>query len=308
MATAGAMAVSGQEAATPIFRTDSRLVLVNFAVTHGREAVLDLKREDVQVFEGREERKIAVFETPRTRGRTPLEAAFLLDVSGSVTGSALLDARVIEGGFLAGLERGALISIYSFAKYWKRHCALTRDAGVLAAALEAAERAKHNGTRLFGSIAEVAEDLAAGGATAQRVLFVVSDGFPYDDDTRAERAVEAANRTGVRVFPILLRHTEQSSSDNAERDAAMVRSEDIKLRPFVSLGEATGGRSFDPDFGLSRKTMGLILASTASLLNVEYTVGYYAEAEGKGRAQTVSVRLRDRRLGRVSGGTRTVVR
>jgi VWFA-related protein len=295
----------GQEAP---FRSEARLVLVQFAVTQGREARLDLKQGDVRVFEGRQEQKIAVFERPGDRERIPLEAAFLLDVSGTVVGNGLLDGRMIAGGFLAGLERGASISVFSFAKRWKKHCEPTRDGTLLEAALREAEREKHDGTRLYGAVAEVAREMGGSKRRAQRALFVVSDGLPDGDTARPEEAVAAAAAAGVRVFPILLRHGGRNRSGDAARDEAMQRELEMRLRAFAALGRETGGRSFDPELGLSRKTMGEILASTASLLNVEYTVGYYAAAEGKAGTRTVTVRLRDGRLGKVLGGERRVRR
>lgn len=302
-------AASGQETTVPVFRAGTRLVLTNFRVTKGGEAVPGIRKEDVSVFEGGKEQAIAVFEAPGTRERIPLEAAFLLDVSGTVVGSGLLDARVIQGGFLAGLGRGAEISVYSFAKEWRRHCGPTRDAGALNEALKEAGRQKHDGTSLYRAVAEVAQELGAAPRVAQRVLFVVSDGLPDGDTARQEQAVEAANAAGVRVFPILLRHSGRTVSGDAARDDAMRRDMEMRLLTFAGLGRDTGGRSFDPEQGLNRETMRRILASTAGLLNAEYTAGYYAgAAEGKAKPRRVSVKLRNGKLGKVSGGTRTVVR
>lgn len=305
---------SAQDATTtPTFRADSQLVLTSFYAVRQRQVVLDLKPEDVRIFEDGVEQTIAVFDPPVAgspeHAKVPVQAIFLLDVSGTVVGGGLFDARMLEKAFLAILRKRAEISIYSFAKQCRRLCPPTRDVGVLEAALYEAGRQKHDGTSLYKSIIQVAEEASTSSQIAQRVLFVVSDGLPDGDRTTSEQAADAAVKAGVRVFPILLRDTSQNTTGDEARDLAMRSSQEMKLREFTNLGRTSGGRSFDPHPIFNRDVFTRILESVADQLNVEYSVGYYSKAaSGKPKRRTVTVRLRDKSIGTLHGGTRGIVR
>lgn len=143
--SAALLAAGGEEMGRPEIRMDSRPV--GFSVAKDRQAVLDLKKERAGIFDGGGEQPIALFEPPSAKRRMPIEAAFRPEVGGTVMRGGLFDASTLENAFPAGLQRGASISIYSFAQEKQRLCAPTRDA----AAPVAGSRAKRESLcrRLF---------------------------------------------------------------------------------------------------------------------------------------------------------------
>jgi VWFA-related protein len=71
-AAAQAAAPATQEPATPIFRVQSRLVLLDVVVTDAKgNPVTDLKREDFQVFEDKQPQRISSFEPPAAHDLPP---------------------------------------------------------------------------------------------------------------------------------------------------------------------------------------------------------------------------------------------
>ena len=247
----GSCLSTAQQEVVPPLRVESRLVMVGFyAVSHGR-VVLNLKPEDVRVFEDGVEQTIAVFEPPSPvrvdRARLPIHISILLDVSGTVVGGGLFDAQLLQRAILAVLKDRVVISLYSFAKECKQLCPPTRELGVLEAALSAAARQKHDGTSLYHSIVQVAQEVQGSRQAAQDVLIVIPDGLSDGDHSTAEQAADAASRAGMRIYPVLLRHTARNHSGDEARDLAMQRSHEMRLLEFTGLGRITGGRSFDLD-------------------------------------------------------------
>jgi hypothetical protein len=84
------------------------------------------------------------------------------------------------------------------------------------------------------------------------------------------------------------------------------RAGEFRLKRFVELGRATGGRGFDPITPSPRAIVN-ILDYVVRLLSAEYIIGYYGTgAEGQVRRRRVEVRLRSRAQGKVLGGSRIV--
>lgn len=305
--------LAAQVESASLFRAETRLVTVGFYALRQGRVVFDLKPEDVRVFEDGIEQTIAIFDPPvpgaAERTQAPVHALILLDVSGTVTGGGLFDARMLQSAFLANLQSRAEISIYSFAKECQRLCPPTRDFGVLTSALSDAARQKSDGTSLYRSIVQVVQEAETAPPTAHRVLFVISDGLPDGDRTSSKEAADAALSAGVRIYPVLLRHSAQNISGDEARDSAMRRSHEMRLKEFTDLGRATGGRSFDPYPILNRGVLAQILESVADQLRVEYSLGYYSKAPAaKPKRRSVTVKIRDSSMGRLYGGTRSVVR
>jgi hypothetical protein len=73
----------------------------------------------------------------------------------------------------------------------------------------------------------------------------------------------------------------------------------------ASLGELTGGRSYDVQ-KLDRAVMAQILQGLVGTLRTEYIIGFSPEMSGNPTRHTLEVRLRDKALGKVIGGKRSV--
>jgi hypothetical protein len=73
----------GQEAPPePVtFHAQTRLVLLSFHVTHGKNYATDLKPADVVLLEDGKPREFTIFDSPATLGRMPLELVILFDTN-----------------------------------------------------------------------------------------------------------------------------------------------------------------------------------------------------------------------------------
>jgi VWFA-related protein len=74
----------GQEPPQPAsvtFHSQTRLVLLSFHVTHGKNYVTDLKPADVVLLEDGKRRDFTIFDSAATQGRIPLELVLLFDAN-----------------------------------------------------------------------------------------------------------------------------------------------------------------------------------------------------------------------------------
>lgn len=78
-------AASGQQAPQEppavTFQSQTRLVLLSFHVTHGKDYITDLKPADVVLLEDGKPREFTIFDSPATQGRMPLELVLLFDAN-----------------------------------------------------------------------------------------------------------------------------------------------------------------------------------------------------------------------------------
>ncbi len=292
----------------PKFKADADLVLVSFAVIRGKYFVLDVSPLDVLLLEDGHEQRIALFESPKTRNGAgfPLEVCLLIDVSGTVVFRNLITADMIHDVLVAGLKgRSGTVSVYSFAKQCRRLSPPSGEIHTIRHGIEEAFRQPADGTNLYEAVMHVCDDLSSRRSPGVRIMLLFSDGLA-DSDENASRAVDSAIRSGLRIFPVLLGHDFANSADPMASFGA--RAGEFRLKRFVELGRATGGRGFDPITPSPRAIVN-ILDYVVRLLSAEYIIGYYGTgAEGQVRRRRVEVRLRSRAQGKVLGGSRIVTR
>src|SRR5271163_1335082 len=77
-------ATAQQEPAAVTFSAQTRLVLVSFHVTHGKNFVPDLNAGDVTLLEDGKPRPFTIFDSPATHGRMPLELVLLFDINPAI--------------------------------------------------------------------------------------------------------------------------------------------------------------------------------------------------------------------------------
>jgi VWFA-related protein len=66
---------------SPTFQTQSRLVLLPFHATRGKQIVTDLDRSDIALLEDGKPREFTIFDTPSSEDRLPLEIVLLFDTN-----------------------------------------------------------------------------------------------------------------------------------------------------------------------------------------------------------------------------------
>ena len=319
---------------TPVFRTESSLVLVRFHVVQKNRYNTSLKPEDVVLLEDGAPRKFTVFENAMAANRTvPVEMTLLFDTSGSVMDEGLLNPLAFKETLLDNLE-GVRIAVYGFGTEMKRYCGPSRDYAQLQAAFAAlgthggkGERIELHlptkrqaqpggGTWLYEAVAAVSSEAAATPGDTTRMVLVFSDGFPTTN-SRPEDAAGLDRELGIPVYPVVLGHqklmqrmgevqAKQAPSGPSSRSLSYLTAKQNEIADFASLGELTGGRSFDPP-EINLSVMRSIVGTMVALIRTEYVVGFVPETSDAPRKHKLEIRLGEKNAGKVMGGTRTVV-
>lgn len=130
------------------------------------------------------------------------------------------------------------------------------------------------------------------------------------------RVVQAARELGIAVNPVLVgspdllqRHAVPQRIDQsiAKRKAAL-RATDYVAHTgwFHSLGQRTGGRRYNIDL-MDWISLSRITKSVSELARTEYLVGYYPRCvDEEVTTHEAKIRLKDKRIGKLRGGTRLV--
>lgn len=301
-----------------IFRSDTGLALVRFHVTNKKRYVQDLRPSDIDVLEDGVVQKLVLFEGPNSgpsgHRTIPIELILLMDVSGSVMNEGMIDAFIMKETLLDGLGGDVKISVYAFGNRVKRLCEPTNDVAKLKQAFDMVYKMNLGGTRIYESIMETARLASAGSATdVTRLMLILSDGFATTN-TPPRNAVQVANAYGISLYPMVLGHekivkqlqAENQRSNNGQPRNSRAMGKEMEIQDFAMLGELTGGRSFDPPMANSM-IMRSILKSMAGQIVCQYTAGYNPGApSATPQKHKVTVRLRNKGLGKLLGGTRLV--
>jgi VWFA-related protein len=307
------------------FRTETRLALVRFHAVQKNRYIDNLKPDDIQLLEDGVAQKIAVFEGPGTgRSAVPVEVILLFDVSMSVMDENLLDPFILKETVLDGIGGNVGISMYAFAQRMQRFNGPTRDVATLKQSMEQIRQFAHLGTRLYEAIVFAARDAAKAGGNVTRLMIIFSDGEPTTK-MKPDEAVKAVNAEGIQLYPVVLGHERLKQRMNRGAGAGMPpgkgnpnpgaqnpgqwRAQDLEqeMLEFASIGEATGGRSFDPPV-VSSTVLRTILAGVVQKVRAEYVVGFVPGEPGENqRAHKVQVKMIAKDKGKLQGGARSVV-
>jgi len=325
---------------TPVFRTETSLAIARFHVVHKNRYVERLKAEDIILLEDGAPRPITFFEGGIDSRRTvPIELALLFDISGSVTHQGLLDMVAFKTALLDGLPNLKL-SVYGFSANLLKFNGPTRNAEELSRAfhrvlnfktgvgpppqrirlqLPPKRKSDRGASWIYEAVQATAIDISRAPGNATRMILVFSDGF-QTTDTEAQDVAPLLKELGIPVYPVVLGHAaiaERIKQTNASRKAngelsegARRRLDDLEDREriildYASLGELTGGRSFDP-LMFTTDTLSQILAAMAGQVMFEFVAGFSPPPSGTPRKHKVEVRLRSKDLGKIRGGTRTI--
>jgi len=189
---------------------------------------------------------------------------------------------------------------------------------VAAAAADATPRPAVHSSISFAPGAGAARDSTQGNV----LMMVFSDGIPTTTSI-PEDAAEVCRLSGIPVYPVVLCHDrvldqikrlQESGRDRQGNFTAAANSRMMELRAteraiqdFARLGDLTGGRSFDTPT-MSLPVMRQILAFMVGQVRNQYLVGFVPDPPiGPPRQHKLEVRLLDKNLGKVVGGTRTAV-
>jgi len=334
-------ALAAQE---PIFRAGTTLATVGFHVARGKNYVTDLKPEDVVLTEDGEPRPIAFFEGGATKVRTTtVDIALLFDISGSVIEEGLLDTELWKNTLIDSLP-GASMAVYGFDAKLRRFCLPTRDTQLLTSAfnsllktnrrgpmlrpvnvpisLPPKRKSNQGGTWIYESVIGAVGDMVRQEDKSTRLIIIFSDGFNTTTSI-PEDAARVAREAGIAVYPVALGHwklvakiqqaQQQANADpsrpndSAQMRVGQLQNQELEIVNFASMGELTGGRSFDP-VTMSSDSLRRILNGMVGLVLSEYIVGFTPDPPGdKPAKHKITVKLASKETGKLTGGTRTIV-
>lgn len=297
----------------PSFGVTTELVYVRFHVERKGDYLGSLSKDQIRVLEDGRPQSVALLETPAMRERSiPPEVTLALDVSSSVMDIGLLDERLLKEVFFAGLSEQTKVGLCAFGGELRCLTPPTREVGELVdgfeRALVFARETRHQGTRLYDSIAEICRGEEKDGRV-QRAVVIFSDGLD-NQGGKVSDAVKAAADADARIYAVKLSQAFQDT-------AADLRSGgfgpprralyDYKKFDLDKLAAETGGRTYEPG-KIDKKDLAAILSSIAKEIAMENVVGYQPEGPATGKKRKVKVELVDKSLGSIKDGERSVLR
>ena len=327
----------------PTFRSDTQLALTGFHVVVAKRNLIGLTASDFQLLVDGRPRAITTFEHGGGVS-TPVEIVLLFDSSGSVHGAGLLDERLFRDNLLSGLP-GVSLSVYEFGgppvTSLVRACGPTSDQLVLRRAFQSVIRKlpgeaafdlhkPGKDSLIYEAIVETLRDCARHPRPVARLMLVVSDGLPGGELNPAS-AAGAALEMGIPIYPLLVGHQARIAEFNMRiaasprpgetEDAApgstaaaharyaqkVFDREEAQAGLFASLGEATGGRSFDPP-ELNSAAARDIIGFLAGDVRTEYIIGFSPEPGLTPSPHKIEIRLLGTNRGaKIIGGSRMAV-
>lgn len=137
--------------------------------------------------------------------RGPIDVVLLMDVSGSMKGQPLEDARLAATRFIESMESSDRIALVAFASEPRVLQGFTSDRSALSGAIGSLSAGGE--TALYDGIVQSASVLA-GSSASQRYIVVLSDGGDTMSINSADNAARAVAGTGVAVYAVALQSPE----------------------------------------------------------------------------------------------------
>ena len=263
-----------QRGAVPRFRSGIDLVRVTATVRDAEGRLVgDLNREDFEIFEDGRPQRIERFE----RGRVPVSLGVVLDVSQSMLGQRMQDARAALQRFLVDLlEPGDEVFLMVFNHDPKLEAPWTLGPGRL--------RGRLDGVRPYGATAiydalMMALPLFADRAHARAAVVLISDGSDTASDVTREDVRWQIRLSDAFVYAVGI--------DAPERRPINDR---VNARLLRDVTAESGGYaeviSDSPELGPATERI-------AEELNHQYTLAYAPDGPPDGRYHRIRVRVRD---------------
>ena len=257
----------------PAFRTAIALTTVTATVVDRNGAlVTGLPREAFDVFEDGELQTITQF----TNERVPVSLAVLLDVSDSMYGRRIQDARDAIERFVEDLlERGDEFSILAFNH---RQTLLTPWTSQPAVASIVMRPLQPFGSTAIYDAVLAALPLVETRGRERAALLVISDGADTASDTSLRDVRSALLHTDAFLYAIAI--------DAPDRRTINVP---INAAALKALTDQSGGRT---SVVRSSSDLSDALVDIANELNSQYLIGYTSPKGADGRYHTIRVRVR----------------
>ena len=252
-----------------VFRAGAELVPTAVTVRDGDgRLVTSLEREDFSVSEAGTEQPITQF----SRERVALNLALVLDISDSMRGPRMDDARQALRTFLEDLlkpEDEAALLVFNHATRVLSNW--TTDRAPLLAALD--EVKPTGGTAIYDAI-DTALPLFADRRQPRAAIVLVSDGADTASDTTVIELKQRLGRGDVFLYGVAV---DTPNARSAQR---------INPQVFRELSAQSGGYA---EVVGSTAEIGPATTRIAEELNAQYMLGYTPTTPGSGRYRSIRV-------------------
>jgi Ca-activated chloride channel family protein len=252
-----------------VFRAGAELVPTAVTVRDGDgRLVTSLDREDFAVSEAGAEQPITQF----SRERVPLNLALVLDISDSMRGPRMDDARQALRTFLEELlkpEDEAALLVFNHATRVLSNW--TTDRAPLLAALD--EVKPTGGTAIYDAI-DTALPLFADRRQPRAAIVLVSDGADTASDTTVIELKQRLGRGDIFLYGVAVDTPNARSSQR------------INPQVFRELSAQSGGYA---EVVGSTAEIGPATTRIAEELNAQYMLGYTPTSPGNGRYRSIRV-------------------
>lgn len=231
----------------------------------------DLPREAFTVFEDGEPQEITQF----THERVPVALGLLLDISDSMFGQRILDARAAVGRFLLELlAPDDVFFVMAFNHAPHLLTPWTSDPAAVRTALDALQAS--GGTAIYDTVLR-ALPLIDSRPRDRAALVLISDGADTASDTTLRDLRAALLKTDAFIYAIAI--------DSPGRQAINTR---VNPEALTEITSQTGGRTevvHDP------ADLDSATARIAEELNNQYVIGYSSPSPGDGKYHGIRVRV-----------------
>jgi Ca-activated chloride channel family protein len=271
----GFIRVSFVAAQTPVFRTGIETVHVTVTVTdsNGR-LITGLGRDDFEVYEDGQRVPVTQFSDKRV----PVSLGVLLDISDSMFGQPIVDARGALDRFVGDLlEAGDEAFVASFNHAPRIVEPWTQPPAALRGRLDAVKPT--GGTAIYDALVAAAP-LFSGRRHTRAALIVISDGADTASDYTLIEARDAVRRTDPFIYAVAI--------DSGDKSRVSTRVNPDALR------EITGPSGGYTEVIHSSADLGPATERIANELNHQYTLGYTSTRPPDGNWRSIRVRIKDR--------------
>ncbi|MEQ1760043.1 MAG: VWA domain-containing protein [Vicinamibacterales bacterium] len=256
-----------------VFKTGVETVEVTVTVTDAAGRLIGgLKADDFEVFEDGDPQPIKHF----TGDRVPLSLGMLVDISDSMRGKPIVDARAALTHFVGELlDRRDEVFLGTFNHVPQPITAWMRPPSEVQGALDS--RQPSGGTAIYDAIV-ASLDAFGRRDNGRAALVVISDGADTASDISVRQAQDRLRRTDAFVYAIAI------DAEGAQRRTTRVNPDALR-----ELTAPTGGYT---EVVQSAGDLPVATERIALELNAQYSLGYVAPRPADGRWRSVRVRAK----------------
>ena len=260
----------------PVFRTDTRLVLLHASVVDRRgNLVMGLDRDDFTVLEDKQEQPLTLFR----QEDIPISLGIIVDSSGSMRDKR----KQVESAAVSLVKsstRDDEVFVVNFNDDLYLDVTMTKDVVKMEEGI--AQIDSRGGTAMRDAVSASIDYIREKGRKDKKVLLVITDGNDNASAITLERLVQRAQQAEVLVYSIgLLNEEERREAKRAER-------------ALQALTKATGGQSYFPD---SVSEVEGTTQQVANDIRNQYVLGYTPSNEAlDGNFRRIEVKVKGRGL------------